>query len=103
MGGAGIVSIANFPASFHGSNRFVNNRGVSLLVSPSLPRSLPSDVDYCDLYQVVGALVRVSGNIQFRNNDNVQSLDGGALYMTTLGQLELSPNASLLFRNNSGL
>lgn len=77
-----MVSTAYFPLSFHGSNVFSFNQGPSLAV--------------------VGTRVRLYGSLVFSGNSNAGSLDGGALYITSLGQLELTEAASLYFVNNSG-
>lgn len=53
--------------------------------------------------QVIGTLVRMFDVLEFRGNVNERSLDGGALYVTTLGQLEFQPGTRLLFTNNRGL
>ena len=77
-----MVSTAYFPLSFHGTNVFSFNQGPSLAV--------------------VGSRVRLYGSLRFSSNSNTGSLDGGALYLTSLGQLELAEDASLSFINNSG-
>lgn len=80
--GGGVVSTAYFPLSFRGSNVFSFNQGPSLAV--------------------VGSIVRLYGDLLFANNSNTGSLDGGALYVTSLGQMELKEGATLSFINNSG-
>ena len=80
--GGGVVSTAYFPLSFHGTNVFSFNQGPSLAV--------------------VGSRVRLYGSLRFSSNSNTGSLDGGALYLTSLGQLELAEDASLSFINNNG-
>ena len=77
-----MVSTAYYPLSFHGNNVFELNQGPSLAV--------------------IGTRVTVHGSLLFSNNSNTGSLDGGALYITSLGQLELTPGATLSFVNNSG-
>ena len=77
-----MVSTAYFPLSFHGTNVFSFNQGPSLAV--------------------VGSRVRLYGSLRFSSNSNTGSLDGGALYLTSLGQLELAEGASLSFINNNG-
>ena len=77
-----MVSTAYFPLSFYGSNIFSFNHGPSLAV--------------------VGSRVRLYGSLLFYSNSNTGSLDGGALYITSLGQLQLTEAASLSFVNNSG-
>lgn len=82
MNGAGIVSVAKFPAAFLGRNVFSGNRGPCLAV--------------------IATLVRVSGSLVFRNNTNVRSLDGGAVYVTSLGQLLVDPQTTVRFDRNEG-
>ena len=77
-----MVSTAYFPLSFHGSNIFLLNQGPSLAI--------------------VGSRVRIYGSLIFSSNSNTGSLDGGSLYITSLGQLELREAATLTFFNNSG-
>ena len=78
-----MVSTAYFPLSFHGNTVFSFNHGPSLAV--------------------VGSRIRLYGSLLFSDNSNTGSLDGGALYITSLGQLELTEAASLSFINNSGV
>ena len=77
-----MVSTAYFPLSFLGRNMFSFNQGPSLAV--------------------VGSRVRLYGSLLFSSNLNAGSLDGGSLYITSLGQLELMEGATLTFFNNSG-
>ena len=80
--GGGVVSTAYFPLSFYGNNKFELNNGPSLAI--------------------IGSRIRVHGSLLFSSNSNTGSLDGGAIYITSLGQVELVPGASLAFINNSG-
>lgn len=77
-----MVSTAYFPLTFYGKNLFELNQGPSLAI--------------------VGSRVRLYGSLLFSSNSNTGSLDGGALYVTSLGQLELTAGATLTFHNNSG-
>lgn len=81
--GGGVVSTAYFPLSFYGRNIFEFNQGPSLAI--------------------VGSLVHLYGSLVFSSNSNTGSFDGGALYITSLGQLELGGGATLTFINNSGM
>ena len=53
--------------------------------------------------QVIGSLIQAFGLMEFLFNNNTNSLDGGSVYVTSLGQLELNPDARIVFRNNSGV
>ena len=77
-----MVSTAYFPLSFYGNNKFELNNGPSLAI--------------------VGSRVRVHGSLLFSSNSNTGSLDGGAVYITSLGQMELTHGASITFFKNSG-
>lgn len=46
--------------------------------------------------------VEVHGGIHFIENDGV-GIDGGGLYLTSLGQLVLSPGANITFDRNTGM
>lgn len=80
--GGGVVSTAYFPLSFHGTNIFELNQGPSLVA--------------------VGSRVRLCGSLILSSNSNTGSLDGGAIFFTSLSQLELMDGANLTFFNNSG-
>ena len=58
---------------------------------------------FAAVLQVIGSLVRVFGRLDFVNNSNSKSLDGGSLYFTTMGQMELQDGSSLLLKDNSGM
>lgn len=77
-----MVSTAFFPLSFHGTNTFELNKGPSLAA--------------------VSSRVRLYGSLIFSSNSNTGSLDGGALFFTSLSQLEFMDGANLTFFNNSG-
>ena len=77
-----MVSTAYYPLSFHGNNVFEFNQGPSLAV--------------------IGTRVIVHDSLVFSNNSNTGSLDGGSLFITSLGQVELTPGATITFVNNSG-
>ena len=53
------------------------------------------------LFKIIGARVSVYGSLNFLRNGNV-ALDSGALYVTSLGQVELFPGARMNFTSNSG-
>ena len=53
--------------------------------------------------QVVGSRVQVFGRLQMSGNSNINSLDGGSLYFTSLGQLELQNKTSLVLNGNQGV
>lgn len=80
--GGGVVSTAYYPLSFRGKNVFELSHGPSLVI--------------------VGTRVSVSGSLLFSTNSNTGSLDGGSLYITSLGQVQLNPGATITFVNNSG-
>lgn len=51
---------------------------------------------------MVASRVDVDGAMEFVEN-NGAGIDGGALYLTSLSQLVLSPGANLTFTNNTGV
>ena len=53
------------------------------------------------LSKVIGARVSVYGLLNFSRNGNTV-FDSGALYVTSLGQVELFPGARMNFSNNNG-
>jgi len=53
-------------------------------------------------YQNIGALVKVSGGMHFVANDGA-GINGGALYLTSLGQLLLLQGANFTFKENKGM
>ena len=54
------------------------------------------------LHQNIGALVKVSGGMHFVANDGA-GINGGAMYLTSLGQLLLSQGANFTFEGNNGM
>jgi len=50
----------------------------------------------------MGALVKVSGGMHFVSNDGV-GINGGAMYLASLGQLFLSQGANFTFEGNEGV
>ena len=53
---------------------------------------------------MIGSRVIVHGNLVFQNNsDEGGSLDGGALYVTSQGQVELTAGAQISFIDNTGM
>ena len=52
--------------------------------------------------KVVASRVNVNGSIEFVEN-NGAGIDGGALYLTSLSQMVLSPGANLTFERNMGV
>ena len=46
--------------------------------------------------------MKVSGGMYFIANDGI-GINGGALYLTSLGQLLLSKGANFTFRGNNGV
>ena len=52
--------------------------------------------------KVIGAHVEIEGGIHFSDN-NGASIDGGAVYVTSLGQLELFRGANMTFTRNTGV
>jgi hypothetical protein len=81
-GGGGAMSSAYFPLAFSGNTVFEENRGRTLVV--------------------VASRVNVNGSIEFVEN-NGAGIDGGALYLTSLSQMVLSPGANLTFERNMGV
>ena len=59
---------------------------------------------YCCVFplKVVASRVNVNGSIEFVEN-NGAGIDGGALYLTSLSQVVLSPGANLTFEGNMGV
>lgn len=51
---------------------------------------------------MIGAHVEIRGGIHFFDN-NGASIDGGAVYVTSLGQLELFRGANITFTRNTGM
>lgn len=52
--------------------------------------------------QVLGAHIEIRGGMHFNNNDGA-GIDGGAMYITSLGQLELFRGANITFTDNTGV
>ena len=79
----GTVSTVYLPQVFSGHNLFRGNKGRTMVV--------------------VGTLVRIQGtcNMTFVGND--VAADGNALYITSLGQLQLSAGVSFDFHGNTGI
>ena len=51
--------------------------------------------------QVTGAVVEMYGNLTFIGNDD-GGLEGGALFIHSLGQIRLHPGAGMTFLENEG-
>ena len=51
--------------------------------------------------QVIGTTLTVDGQLRFINN-NAENMDGGALYVTSYGQVALRKGATLHFERNLG-
>ena len=52
--------------------------------------------------KILASEVEVRGDIQFIEN-NGAGIDGGAMYLTSLGQLVLFAGASIMFDRNTGV
>ena len=52
--------------------------------------------------KVIGAHVEIRGGMHFSDNDG-GGIDGGAVYVTSLGQLELFRGANITFTGNTGM
>ena len=52
--------------------------------------------------QIIGSHIRIHGHMRFSKNNGL-GLDGGALYVTSLGQLELFAGADMVFQGNKGV
>lgn len=52
--------------------------------------------------KVIGAYVEIKGGMHFLEN-NGAGIDAGAMYITSLGQLELFMGANITFTGNTGL
>lgn len=94
------MSTAYFPVAFSGTNIFEQNRGRTLVVSKIT--NLSCQCLCIILPKVVASRVDVKGSIHFVEN-NGGGIDGGALYLTSLGQMVLSPGANLTFERNMGV
>ena len=97
-GHGGVVSTGHLPLTFDGYTVFSENRGASLAVSTFIA------VRFCFILmsiQILGAIVRLYGQIYFFNND-ASTANGGAIYAVSLGQIKLGTGSELNFVNNSG-
>lgn len=52
-------------------------------------------------FQIIGSLVEVHGHMYFIDNGNV-GVDGGAIYSTSLGQIQLANGSRVRFDGNAG-
>lgn len=52
---------------------------------------------------MIGSRLIVIGNLVFQNNSDGGSFDGGALFVTSQGQVELTAGAQISFIHNVGL
>ena len=104
-GGGGAVAAAYFPVSFNGSTVFQENRGRTLVVSKlSLPHFCLFIIflTYLCKLKVVESKIEVYGGLHFIENDGA-AIDGGAMYLTSLSQMVLSPGANITFDGNMGM
>ena len=53
------------------------------------------------LPQIISSLVTVEGTLIFKGN-NAANSEGGALYITTFGQIKLIQGARMIFTDNIG-
>ena len=70
--------------------------------SACLPLPIVYRYQYLYKRQNIGALVKVSGGMHFVANDG-GGINGGAMYLASLGQLLLSQGANFTFEGNSGM
>jgi hypothetical protein len=77
----GTLSVAHVPLKLSGTVLFENNIGQSL--------------------QLIGSKVTVEGEIQFIGNDARRD-GGGALYISSFGQILMKYNSKIVFANNTG-
>ena len=59
-------------------------------------------VHYTVWCKVIGAHIEIRGGMHFSEN-NGANIDGGAVYVTSLGQLELFRGANVTFSGNTGV
>ena len=84
--------------AFYDNTVFEQNRGRALEVS-----NISNDVLLTiTVFKVLASRVDVYGSVQFVGN-NVAGINGGALYLTSLSQMVLSPGSSLIFKDNTGM
>ena len=104
-GGGGVLSTAYLPLRFSGHSVFTLNRGRTLVVNCLLYQFLNfwfGVINLCFYVQVIGAYVEIQGGMHFDDN-NGANIDGGAMYITSLGQLELFKGANISFTGNTGV
>ena len=61
----------------------------------------PTSVFSCAIIQVIGSVVTVNGDMRFIGNDARRDR-GGAMYISSFGQILMRVNSSILFENNTG-
>ena len=84
--------------AFYDNTVFEQNRGRALEVS-----IISNDVLLTiTVFKALASRVDVYGSVQFVGN-NVAGINGGALYLTSLSQMVLSPGSSLIFKDNTGM
>eukprot|EP00731_Ephydatia_muelleri_P010203 Em0005g789a len=77
----GIIGVPYIPVVMDGHNVFTNNTGATL--------------------RVIGATLTLNGTFEFIGN-NADTSDGGAIYITSQGQLILSEGTAISFHGNHG-
>lgn len=95
------MAVAYFPVAFNGSTVFQQNRGRTLVVSKPKHTPLSFCLFICKL-KVVESKIEVYGGMHFIEN-NGAAIDGGAMYLTSLSQMVLSPGANITFDGNMGM
>eukprot|EP00731_Ephydatia_muelleri_P010194 Em0005g780a len=77
----GIIGVPYIPVVMDGHNVFTNNTGATL--------------------RVIGATLTLNGTFEFIGN-NADTSDGGAIYVTSQGQLILTEGTAISFHGNHG-
>ena len=86
------------PVVMDGHNVFTNNTGATLRVGSY---QNAAHVVMSLLVQVIGATLTLNGTFEFIGN-NADTSDGGALYVTSQGQLILTEGTAISFHGNHG-
>ena len=93
----GIIGVPYIPVVMDGHNVFTNNTGATLRVG-----NYWIILQFIRLHiQVIGATLTLNGTFEFIGN-NADTSDGGAIYITSQGQLILSEGTAISFHGNHG-
>ncbi|KAL5494004.1 hypothetical protein EMCRGX_G015272 [Ephydatia muelleri] len=93
----GIIGVPYIPVVMDGHNVFTNNTGATLRVG-----NYSIIIQFIRLHiQVIGATLTLNGTFEFIGN-NADTSDGGAIYITSQGQLIFSEGTAISFHGNHG-